>query len=175
MFSKFYYKRKLKFYKAKRCVERYFLNIKDLKHLVVAIEIEDATQMRELEKEIKPVLNIVPMVTNVFYMNTKDVSDLSVAADSNDILLCREDLARKLTPKPDVVERLDALKPDVFVNLMRESSNVIDFFSEISKAKMRVGFEEKKEVVDLMISVQEDDGYKPFFEKLLQLMNHVNG
>lgn len=173
MFSKFYYKRKLKYYKANRNVNRDFLNIKELKHLVVAMECEDFNEMRKVEKGIKPLLNGVKL-SFICFQNTKKVEELTHAVGMNDVLLFREDLVRKLTPGKEVVERIDALNPDVFVNFCRQPSLVIDFLSDISQAKMRVGFEDKKQTVDFMIAVPEKEGYMPFFEKMIQVMSQIN-
>lgn len=174
MFSKFYYKRKLKSYIAARQVKRSFLNIKELKHLVVAIECEDFSELRKVEKELIPLLKKIPMVSYVIFMNIAKLEEFSNVLSMRDILLFKEDLVRKLTPKTDVIERIDALKPDVFVNLNRKPSPVIDFLSAISQAKMRVGFEEKKELTELMLAVPVESGYKPFFEKLIHFMGQIN-
>ena len=174
MFSKFYYKRKLKSYKASRQMNRSFLNIKEINHLVVALECDDFRELREVEKEIKPLLENIPVVSCVFFLNIKSVEELNYVVSNRDMLLFKEDLVRRLTPKPEVVKRIDALNPDVFINLNRKPSLVIDFLSAISKAKMRVGFEEKEELTELMISVPEEDGYTPFFKKLIQLLGKIN-
>lgn len=175
MFSKFYYKRKLKSYKASRQVNRGFLNIRDMKHLVVAIECDDFSNVREVEKEIKPLLKSIPKVSYVIFLNDKRLEEFASVVSAQNVLLFKEDIVRKLTPNVEVIERIDDLKPDVFVNLNRKPSAVIDFLSAISKAKMRVSFEEKKDLADLLLAVPSDKGFKAFFDKLLQVMGQING
>jgi hypothetical protein len=174
MFSKFYYKRKLKSYKASRRVKRSFLNIKELKHLVVGVECADFSELRYVEKEINPLLKRIPMVSFVIFLNIAKVEEISYAVSTRDVLLFKEDLIRKRTPKAEVIERIDALQGDVFVNLNRQPSGVIDFLSAISLAKMRVGFEEKKEWAELILTVPQESGYKLFFEKLIHFMGQIN-
>ena len=174
MFSKFYYKRKLKAYKAARNADRNFLNLKGMKHLLVAIECDDYTVLREVEKEVKPLLKNIPKVSFVVFINMPKEEEMSYAVSMHDILLFKEDVVRKLTPRPEVIERIDALEPDVFVNLNRQPSTVIDFLTAISLAKMRVGFEDKKELTELMLAVPEENGFKPFFEKLVHFMGSIN-
>lgn len=174
MFSKFYYKRKLKKYLGSRQFQRRFLNIKELKRLVVAIECKDFSDLRKVEKEIKPLLRKVPRVSYVIFLNIPKVDEIAYVVSTRDVLLFKEDVVRRLTPRAEVVERIDALKPDVFVNLNRKPSAVIDFLSAVSLAKMRVGFEEKKELSELMLTASTDNGYKLFFEKLLHFMGMIN-
>ncbi len=174
MFAKFYYKRKLKAYKAALNVERHFLNEKEMKHLVVAMECDDVTELRRIEKEIKPLLRRVPKVSYLIFLNMKKIDEFSYIATSQDILLFKEDLVRRYTPKADVVKAINDLKADVFVNLNRESSLVIDFLTEISNARMRIGFNEKVAITELQIGVKEEKGHTAFFKKMLHFMGQIN-
>ena len=157
-----------------RYVKRSFLNIEELKHLVIAIECEDFNEIREVEKEIKPFLKKIPTVSFVIFLNIDKVEDLSYVPSTSSIILFKEDMVRKITPKLEVINRIDALDPDVFINLNRKPSAVIDFLSAISQAKMRVGFEEKKELTELMLAVPNESGFKLFFEKLIHFMGQIN-
>ncbi len=173
MFSQFYYKRKLRSYRSVRPTARHFLSLKEMKRLVIAMECEDFNDVRKVEKAIKPLIKNIPVVHYVAFLNIDNAEEVSYAAGTHDILLFKDDVVRKLTPKTEAIERIDALKPDVFVNLNKEPSAVIDFLSAISCAKMRVGFEEKKTLSDLMITGLTEHDVKSFFEKLIQIMEQM--
>lgn len=174
MFSNFYYKRKLKAYIAAQNVNRCFLNLNSVKHMLVAMECEDVTQLRAIEKEIKPLLAKVPKVTYLIFLNMKKMDEFSYVTTSQDRLLFKNNLVRKYTPNADTVKEIAELKPDVFVNLNKNASRVIDFFTAVSTAKMRVGFPEKLDVTELQIGAKKADDYQTFFKKLLQFMGQIN-
>ncbi len=173
MFSGFYYKRKLKQYLSHRSVQRSFLNLKMVKNLIVAVECDRVEDFQEIKKVIEPLIKNIDF-RFVCFLNMKQDEAVVEVVGAGNVVLFRDDMTNKRTPKADAIERVDALEADVFVNLNREQSYVIDFLSMISKAKMRVGFEEKKEAVDLMIAVSKEQGYKPFFEKMFHLMGQIN-
>jgi len=174
MFSKFYYKRKLKAYTAALQVRRHFLNQKEVKHLMVAMECEEITQMRAVEKELKPLLSEIPKVSYLIFINTKKDEELSYVSSSQEIILFKDMLVRKHTPNADFVREIEGLNVDVFVNLNREPSMVIDFLTAISSAKMRVGYKTKVDITELQIGVGEKLAYASFFKKLLQFMAKIN-
>lgn len=172
IFSQFYYNRKLKSLLAHRKVERAFVNLQNLKHLVVAFECESYIELREIEKLIAPVLKSLPRLTYVIFLNMDKVEEFAWAS-SHDIILFKKDIKRKLTPSNEFVEMVDNLKPDVWVNLCTNDSPVIDFFTQISLAKMRVGFENKKDLLDLMITMPEGKDVKFFLDKMMKFLGQI--
>lgn len=172
IFSQFYYNRKLKSLLARRKVERSFVNLEKLNHLVVAFECEDYIELREIEKSIAPVLKSLPRLTYVIYLNMDKLEEFEWTS-SHDVILFKEDIKRKITPSNEFIEIVDGLKPDVWVNLCSKESPVIDFFTKISLAQMRVGFENKQDLLDLMITVPEGKDVKFFLEKMITLLGQI--
>lgn len=174
MFSKFFYKRKLKQCLSTRSIKRCFLNAQNVRHIVVGIECQDFDLLKTVQKEVKQAFQGKVKVTILAFINIKSLED-NMGLDGADLVLfCKENLTNKIIPKDETVERVDALSPDVFINLNKDVSPVIDFFNQVSNAKMCVGFEEKEEYVDLMLPVSIEDGYIPFFKGMMQVMGHIN-
>lgn len=173
-FSKFYYNRKLKSLLASRKVEHSFVSLDNLNHLVVAFECDSYIDLRKIEKAIAPVLSRLPRVTYVVYLDMDNVEEFAWTS-SHDVILFRKDIKYKMTPSPEFIERVDSLKPDVLVNLTKDESPVIDFFTQISTAQMRVGFEEKQDLLDLMITMPDGKDVTFFLEKMIKLLGQIKG
>lgn len=173
-FSSLYYKRKLKSYRKGRDVKREFLHLSRLKRLLIAVECNDIDSFRVLKTKLSRLLSMIPEVKYLVYLDEEKVEDASYASDANELFFFKGDLERKITPSKGFVDQIDGLQADVFINLNKETSLVVDFLADISLAKMRVGFDEKVDVSDLVISIKDHKDLSPFFNKLFELMGAMN-
>ena len=174
MLSKIYYKHKLKSFIAKLQVERAFVNVNEVSSLMVAIECSDVLELCELERKLNEILKVIPKVSYLVYVNTKKIEENAQLFAMQNIILCNNDKSWGGVPKTDVVERLQQINVDVFVNLNRKESLLIDFLTQVVNAKMRVGYVDKSSITELQIEVREENSYAEFFEKMLYIFERFN-
>ncbi len=172
--SKFYFKSKLKSLVRQRQVERYFLNISSVKRVIVALQCEDYLSLRHIEKEIRLLLPDFLQVIIVVYVKIGISEELNYVVNHKDVLISKNDLKMKIVPSDELIARVDQIGADVFINLEKESAPVIDFLTEVSNAQMRIGFEEKTAICDLMINGKGKKDLDSFFKKITQVLERIN-
>lgn len=174
MLSNFLYQRKFNAVLKQRQITHRFLNIKAIQQVVVAFECDDYSSLRIYEKEIRQALTRFPKV--ILVVNIKGVKneELNFAAGHQDILISKDDLNYKIIPSAELIEKVDVIGADMFINLEREKSPVVDFLTGITKAPLRVGIEGKSELCDLMINVKGRKEIKQFFSTLLSILQSIN-
>ncbi len=173
MISKLYYKYKLKSNSRNLVTEQEFLNISQVKHLLIAVECADIIELRDLQRTINPLLKIIPKLSYVVFINARKVDEDMQFVNSNTYLIYKDDLNFGCVPNEEILELLRQVNIDVFVNLFRAPSLVIDFLNKITSAKMRVGFSEKANMTELQLEMMDDD-YPGFLKKMIYIMERTN-
>lgn len=168
-----YYKYKLRSYLKRRDVQRQFLCLKDAKRILVAFNCDDYSHFSPVEKMVKSLFEPSSNVAFVVFINADKVDDILGPARDKEILIFRNDLVRKKTPSEDIVRQIDDIKADVFINMEQDSSEVIDFLTLISNAKMRVSYAGKERMSELAIDVTDTSNNKKFLSRLFQLWSDV--
>lgn len=171
--SEFYFKFKLKSLVRHRQVEHDFLSISLVKHVIVALQCDDYLSFRHIEKEIRLLLIDIPQVSIIVYVKNGKADDLNYVVNHKDILISKKDLKMKLVPSDELIAKVDQIRADVFVNLEKEKASVIDFLTEVSNANMRIGFEEKKAICDLMINGKGKKDLASFFNKIKEVLERI--
>ena len=141
-----------------------FLNIDSIRHIVVAFECDEYSSLRNYEKEIRQALAQFSRVILVVYIKGGSGDELNFASSHQDILIGKEDIKYKIIPSDELIARVNELDADLFINLEKERTPIIDFLAGVSKAPMRVGIEGKSEINDLMINIRGKEDLKVFLK-----------
>lgn len=170
----FLYKRKYRAVLKQRQNSRCFLNISSVQQVVVALECDEYSTLRAYEKEIRSALAQFTRVILVVSIKGGGNDELNFATSHQDILISKDDIKHRIIPSDELIARVDDVRADLFINLEKEKSPVIDFLAGVSQAPMRVGFEGKPEINDLMINVKGKGELRIFFKTLLQTLQRIN-